>query len=226
MTDHSEGPRTVHLDPSQLPGGARFTAPAIPTLDPSQPAGPGTAPRPRPAPSSEQAPTRRAETQVAQVPAELASRLTSALGESVGAPEATRSQAAPEPGGAPAEAEPLGPRPPVMRRPGPDRTAVYSSMPQPQNRPGWTVEPGWSAYPAAAGGPDVAPPPPDAIPESSPLAGALLANRGAARPQKQPSALRTALTILAVMIVASAVGAGIALVFGDRILDLFNQLTG
>ena len=39
MAEEEEGPRTVRLDPSQLPGGFRFTPPVIPEQsdgDPSE----------------------------------------------------------------------------------------------------------------------------------------------------------------------------------------------
>ena len=38
MAEEEEGPRTVRLDPSQLPGGSRFTPPVIPDEPPATPA--------------------------------------------------------------------------------------------------------------------------------------------------------------------------------------------
>jgi hypothetical protein len=121
----------------------------------------------------------------------------------------------------------LGPRPPVMRRPGPDRTATYSSAPQ---RPARAT----ARVPVRAPAPDatrvagtapVSPPPQrsvEATPESSALAAALTG----ARPEPQPGKGRTLLTILVVVAVASFVGAGIAWFFGEQILDLIGNFTG
>jgi hypothetical protein len=215
VAEDEEGPRTVHLDPSQLPGGARFRAPVIPKVEPG---------------------SSGMETQISQVPDEIAGYLAAAAPPQTGDPTAT---------------EPLGPRPPVIRRPGPDRTAVYSSTPRspagtasvpgsppngaaqagpasrpvsgpPQGRAAWTVEPSWSAYPArpSSEGANNGSPSPRA-PER--------AATGPGKPQKpakKQDGRRTVLILVVVVLVASLIGAGLALVFGDRLIDLVNNFTG
>lgn len=187
MTDEDEGPRTVHLDPSQLPGGARFRAPVIPKVEPDAHATAGTpvgvgSPAGAGAPPGAGA-ARGMETQISQVPTEIASHFAAAAPPETSDPRAT---------------EPLGPRPPVIRRPGPDRTAFYSSAPRPPGAPA-------SNGPPSAAAPDRA---------------TVLGKQG------KPGNKRTPLILLIIVVVASLIGAGLALVFGDRIVDLVNNFTG
>lgn len=269
MTDEDEGPRTVHLDPSQLPGGERFRAPVIPEAPPR-------AAEPVDSVTTERAePGRQAETRVTQVPSEIAdyfatmkanfadsssgparasaaapptpaaegvrpdpvpaTRVHSSVPRAApaGPPQgATRMHAAVPAGAVPAGAanegvEPLGPRPPVIRRPAPDRGAVYSSAPTPviaraaasvpsppqPERPSWTAEPSWQAYPQRPGT----------------IEGETAPEQPIAQADEQPAKAgksRMALMIVVVLIVASAIGAGVAYLFGDQILDLIGKLTG
>lgn len=122
-------------------------------------------------------------------------------------------------------------------------TAPASGPPQ-VNRPGWTIEPGWSAYPN--GVPPVAPEQPPSFDEpfapgraaanpgvraaedlenTSSLAGALLGTgTGPAQPEPAGNGRRTALIVAIVLIVAVAAGAGIAMLAGDTIMSLLDNV--
>jgi hypothetical protein len=255
MTDEDEGPRTVHLNPAELPGGERFRAPVIPVVEPL-PRQPATLEPPAAAQATRavRIPDRLTQAFAAPpAPAPAAQAMPTSVAQAMAGPAA---QAGPNPNAwvrSPAETperpaehptpggEPLGPRPPVIRQPRSDRTAVYTSTPRPagkatvpvpgsaaaapvsappQARPAWTVEPGWSAYPqqAPASGPA----------RPSPLAGALLGTGTGAEAEaaKTSSTRRTVLTVVAVIVIAALVGGGVAWYFGDAIGNLISKVTG